>query len=71
MNYPIFVTDENIPLVNHHDKDRNDERNDHHDDHYDNYNTQNTSGVEKTTLTIPSSTVKETTSTLQLRQKAK
>lgn len=50
MNYPIFVTDENIPLVNHHDKDRNDERNYDHDYHYNNYNTQNTSGVEKTSL---------------------
>ena len=55
MDNPIFVDDENIPLV--HDEDID----------YDDYNTPNTSRVDETSFT----TTPSTTETLRLRQKVK
>ena len=57
MESPIFVDDENIPVVTHHDKNVD----------YDDYNTPKTSRLDETTFTTPSS--KEKLSTLWLRQK--
>ena len=54
-----------MPLVTHHDGDQEGD----HDDDYDDYNAPNTT-VEETTFATPSSTDKQPTSTLQLRQKA-
>ena len=53
----IFVDEENLSLVTHHDED--------HDDDYDDYNTRNTSRVDETTFSTPSSTHKQ--STLRLK----
>ena len=55
MDYPRFVDEKTIPLVQ--------------DEDYDNYGTPNTSRVDKTSFTEPDTT--EATSTLQLRQKVK
>ena len=56
MDNPVFVNEEDIPVV-------------HEDDDYDDYNTPNTSRVDETSFTVPDST--EATSTLRLRQKVK
>ena len=56
MDNPVFVNEEDIPMV-------------HEDDDYDDYNTPNTSRVDETSFTVPDST--EATSTLRLRQKVK
>ena len=53
MDNPIFVDEEDIPLV-------------HQDDDYDDYKTPNTSRIE-TSLTVPDTT--EATSNLRLRKK--
>ena len=55
MDDPIFVDEEDIPLV-------------HQDDDYDDYETPNTSRIE-TSFTVPDNT--EATSNLRLRQKVK
>ena len=55
MDNPIFVDEEDIPLV-------------HQDDDYDDYETPNTSRIE-TSFTLADAT--EATSTLRLRQKVK
>ena len=55
MDNPVFVDEEDIPLV-------------HQDDDYDDYETPNTSRIE-TSFTVPDTT--EATSTLILRQKVK
>ena len=65
MDNPIFVNDENIPLVTNHDENHGD------DNVYDDYNTPNTSRVDKTTFTMLGSTNKQAASTLRLRQKVK
>ena len=49
MDNPIFVDDEDIPMV-------------HEDNDYDDYNTPNTSRVDETSFTVPDAT--EATSTL-------
>ena len=61
MNNPIFIDDENIPLV--HDEDIN----------YDDYDRLNTSRLDETSFTMPGSMEKEkeATSTLWLKQKGK
>ena len=61
MNNPIFIDDENIPLV--HDEDIN----------YDDYDRLNTSRLDETSFTMPGSMEKEkeATSTLRLKQKGK
>ena len=66
MENPIFVDDENIPLVAHHDKDQD-------ANHYDDYNDYKTPNVtdEETKFTTPSPTNKQPTSTLWLTQKVK
>ena len=66
LNKPIFVTDENMPLVTHN-------RDDCGDSHKDEYNTLNTSNVEETTFTAPYSTNKQATSTslTEKREKVK
>ena len=56
MNNPLFIDEEDIPMV-------------HQDDDYDDYNTPNTSRIDETSFTEPDTT--EATSTLQLRQKVK
>ena len=58
MDNRIFVNNENIPLVTHYDKNRDD------DNDYNNYHTSNTSGVDETAFTMPGSTEKQATSTL-------
>ena len=55
MDYPRFVDEKTIPLVQ--------------DEDYDNYGTPNTSRVDKTSFTEPDTT--EATSTLLLKQKVK
>ena len=55
MDNPVFVDEENIPLV-------------HQDDDYDDYETPNTSRIE-TSFTV--SDITEATSMLRLRQKIK
>ena len=45
MESPVFVDDENIPLVTHHGKNVD----------YDNYNTPKASRLDETTFTTPSS----------------
>ena len=57
MESPVFVDDENIPLVTHHGKNVD----------YDNYNTPKASRLDETTFTTRSS--KDKLSTLWLRQK--
>ena len=56
MNNPVFVDEEDAPMV-------------HQDDDYDDYNTPNTSKVDETSFTVPDTT--EATSSLRLRQKIK
>ena len=56
MNNPLFIDEEDIPMV-------------HQDDDYDDYNTPNTSRIDETSFMEPDTT--EATSTLQLRQKVK
>ena len=65
MENPIFVDNENILLVTHHDKDHDD------DNDYGDYNTPNTCRVDETTFTTPSLKDNRPTSTLRLRQKVK
>ena len=67
MENPIFVDDENIPLVIHHDKNCESD----HDDDYKNYNTPNTSKVNMKTFMTPRPTNKQATSTLWLGKKVK
>ena len=57
MDNPMFVNEEDIPMV-HQD-----------DDDYDDYNTSNTSRTDETSFTVPDTT--EATSTLRVRQKVK
>lgn len=61
----IFADVENIPLVTHHYKDR-DNNND-----YDDYNKPNDSREEKITFKMPDTTDKVTISALRIRQKVK
>ena len=56
MDNPVFVNEEDIPVV-------------HEDDDYDDYNTPETGRVDETSFTVPDTT--EATSTLRLRQKVK
>ena len=56
MNNPVFVNEENIPMV-------------HEDDDYGDYNTSNTSRVDETSFRAPDTT--EAASTLRFRQKVK
>ena len=56
MGNPVFVNEEDIPMV-------------HKDDDYDDYHTPNTSRADETSFTVPDTT--EATSTLRLRQKVK
>ena len=51
-----FVDEKNIPMV-------------HQDDGYDDYNTPDTSRIDETSFTVPSTT--EVTTTLRLRQNVK
>ena len=67
MESPLLFDNESIPLVTHHEKDCDG----HHDDNYDDCNTSNNSKVDETTFATASSTNKQETSTLQLRQKVK
>ena len=46
----IFADNENIPLITYHDKNR--------DNNYDDYNTPDTSKMDETTFTMPSSSDK-------------
>ena len=59
MDNPRFGDDENIPLVQ--DEDIG----------YDDYDTTDTSRLDETSFTMPSSREKETTSTLRLKRKVK
>ena len=59
MDNPIFIDDENIPLV--HDEGIN----------YDDCDRLNTSRLDETSFTMPGSMEKEATSTLRLKQKGK
>ena len=61
MENPIFVDDENIPLVTQHDEDI----------YYDYYNTPDTSRADEITFTTPDTTDEEATSTVRLRHKVK
>ena len=56
MNNPLFIDEEDIPMV-------------HQDDDYDDYNTPNTSKIDETSFMEPDTT--EATSTLRLKQKVK
>ena len=57
MDNPVFVNEEDLPMVHEDDEDYND------------FNTPNTSRVDKTSFTVPNAT--EAISTLRLRQKVK
>ena len=65
MDNAIFVKNENITLVMHHDEDCDD------DNDYDDHHTLNTGKVNKTEFTMSGSTDKQRTSTSQQRQKVK
>ena len=56
MDNPVFVNEEDIPLI-------------HQDEDYDDYNTPNTSRINETSFIEPDTT--EAISTVQLRQKVK
>ena len=56
MDNPVFVDEEDIPVV-------------HQDDDYDNYGTPDTSRVDEISFIVPDTT--EATSALRLRQKVK
>ena len=66
MENPLFVSNENIPLVTYHDLDYEGD----HDDE-DDCNTSNTSKRNEATFGTPSSTDKHAASTLRLRQQVK
>ena len=67
MENPRYVNYEIIPLVTHHDKDREGD----HDNDQDDNNTPNTIKVDEITFMTPITTNKQATSTLGLKEKVK